>query len=160
MISTIDEQLISLIMSLFTGIAVGLLFDLYRVITSYIRPSKAFLYFTDLLFWIVTAIEAFAILLNADFAAVRLYTFAGMGIGMFIYFKLFSEYIIKFYKGTIYVICKIFRLCFMLLLLPVKFLRSMLWNAVNYVKNKVSCIVKSINEKSHVYPKKYLKNKK
>lgn len=150
MITTIDEQLTALIVSLFAGIAVGLLFDLYRVIVCYIKPSKAFLYFTDLLFWIVTSIEAFAILLNADFADVRLYTFAGIGIGTLIHFKLFSTYITRFYRGAIYAVCKMFRIGFMLLLLPVKFFSSALWNLANHIGSRISKTAGSVRAKRAV----------
>lgn len=134
MILTIEAQFISLLMSVFAGLMVGLLFDLYRTINYYARPSKAFLYFMDLLFWIVTCSVVFIILLNADFARLRVYTFAGMGIGIFIYFKLFSGYMLKFYRLTGYAAGKFCRLLFIMITLPFKILYNLLWTPMNFVK--------------------------
>jgi spore cortex biosynthesis protein YabQ len=135
MVSTIDAQIISLIVSVFAGLIIGLLFDLYRTINYYTRPPRAFLYFMDLLFWIITGIVVFIVLLNADFAMLRMYTFAGMALGVFIYIKLFSEYILKFYRGVIYLITKLVRLTFITLLLPFKILYNIMWMPIHRLKN-------------------------
>lgn len=134
MISTIEAQFISLVISVFAGLMIGLLFDLYRTVNYYARPSKAFLHFMDLLFWIGTGSVVFIILLNADFAQIRIYTFAGMGIGIFIYFKLFSCYIIKIYRLTAYVIGKVFRMAYIFVTLPFKLLYNLMWTLSNYTK--------------------------
>lgn len=134
MVSTADAQLVSLIVSVFAGLVIGLLFDLYRTINYYTRPPRAFLYFMDLLFWIITGIIVFIVLLNADFAMIRMYTFAGMALGVFIYVKVFSEYILRFYRGGIYVIVKFIRLTFITLMLPFKVFYNITWMPVHRAK--------------------------
>lgn len=134
MISTVEAQFVSLVISVFAGIASGLLFDLYRSVNYYTRPSKTFLYFMDLLFWLITASVVFAILLRADFAQLRIYTFGGIGIGIFIYFKLFSEYILKLYRWFIYVIVKTIRIIIILLILPFKIVYNLMWYPSNFIK--------------------------
>lgn len=131
MISTIEVQFMSLIISVFAGLAGGGLFDLYRTINYYTRPSKAFLYFMDLLFWITTGGAVFVILLNAEFAELRAYTFAGMALGIFIYFKLFTEYILKFYRAAFYGVAKLLRLIVIIIILPFKVINSIMWAPLN-----------------------------
>lgn len=137
MVPNIEAQFISLIMSVFAGLMIGLLFDLYRTVNYYTRPSKAFLYFMDLLFWIITFSIVFIILLNADFAQLRVYTFGGMGIGIFTYFKLFSQYMLKFYRFAAYAVGKIIRLSFILITFPFKLLYSLLWSPVHFIINSI-----------------------
>jgi len=130
----------SLIISVFAGLAASCVFDLYRTITYYTRPKKAFLYFMDLLFWLVVGITVFAILLNAEFAQLRVYTFAGIAIGIFIYFKLFSEYILKFYRMLFYSVAKLFRMMVIIITFPFKIMHSLMWaplNAVKKILNKI-----------------------
>ena len=134
MISTIEVQFMSLIISVFSGLAGGCLFDVYRTINYYTRPSKAFLYFMDLLFWLITGTTVFVILLNAEFAELRVYTFAGMTIGVFTYLKLFSEYMLKFYRAVFYIVAKLLRLIAILITLPFKLIYSLMWAPVNTVK--------------------------
>jgi spore cortex biosynthesis protein YabQ len=158
MILPIDTQLMSLVISVFAGLAVGLLFDLYRTINYYIRPPKAFLYFADLAFWIITGVIVFIMLLSADFAQLRIYTFAGMGIGIFVYFKIFSEYVLKFYRALIYIVTKTFRVAVIFITLPFKLIRNALWYPMDLIRRifiktgksaamKVSKVFKKINKK-------------
>lgn len=160
MILTIEAQFISLIMSVFAGLAIGILFDLYRTINLYTKPSKAFLYFMDLLFWIVTASVVFIILLGANFAQIRIYTFAGMAIGIFIYFKLFSEYILIFYRWFIKTIGKALRMLFILITLPFKLLRNLMWAPLNSIRKFcVKAFTGIKREASHIFKKNSSKKK-
>lgn len=154
MILTMDAQLISLIISVFAGLTIGLLFDLYRTLNYYIRPPRGFLYFMDLFFWIATCVIVFTLLLNADFAELRIYTFAGMGIGLLIYFKLFSQYILWFYRFVIYIMLKAMRVSYMLIRLPFRLVYNALWYPMEAVKRSAGGIGRKIY--SRVSPK--LKN--
>jgi spore cortex biosynthesis protein YabQ len=145
MISTVEAQFISLIMSIYAGIIIGILFDMYRTLNLYMKPSRFFINIMDLLFWLITAVVVFSILLRADYAMLRLYTFAGICIGIFIYFKLFSHFILKFYRLVIYAIIKLLRIIAILLMLPLKLLRNIMWYPVNGAKKAVHIIFMEIN---------------
>ncbi|HBM79468.1 MAG: spore cortex biosynthesis protein YabQ [Clostridiales bacterium] len=134
MLSTLQVQFMSLLLSIFAGIAIGLLFDMYRTINYYTKPSRVFLSFMDLLFWLITGCMVFSILLRADFAALRFYTFAGMCFGVFIYLKLFSEYILKLYRGIIYIIIRIVHIFYIFALIPFKLLYNLFWGPANGTK--------------------------
>lgn len=141
MVSSVDAQFLSLLISLFAGIMIGLLFDLYRTINFYIKPHKKFVNFMDLLFWIITVGVVFSLLLNADFAEIRLYTFLGMAIGVAVYFGLFSFYVLKIYRAVFYIIAKAFRIIFIFITLPFKLVRGAVWNLTSIIKklfNKIS----------------------
>jgi len=157
MIPSMEAQVISLIMSVFAGLAVGVLFDLYRTFNYYTRPSKAFLYFMDLLFWIITGSVVFVILLKADFAELRVYTFTGMGIGIFIYFKLFTEYILKFYRTTIYVIIKLTRITIITVIFPFKLLYSLMWTPINLINKHIDGITGGIKKRISLIIKKIMR---
>lgn len=137
MLSPIDTQFMSLIISVFAGLIIGLLYDLYRTINYYTKPSKFFLLLMDLLFWLVTGGVSFSVLLRADFAELRIYTFLGIGVGVFIYFKLFSEYILKFYRRVIYIITKFVRFLFIFITLPFKLLYNFLWVPASFIKKLI-----------------------
>lgn len=158
MISSVEAQFISLIISTFAGIAIGLLFDLYRVINYYARPQKNFQYFMDLLFWVITGIVVFMILLQADFGMIRAYTFAGISIGVFLYFKLFTIYVIKIYIFTINTAVKVIRIIIIFAVLPFKLIYNLMWIPANYMKKiiiklygiaacKLNLLIKRSNEK-------------
>lgn len=141
MISLVEAQLISSIISIFAGTAIGLLFDLYRTINYFTRPNKNFLHLMDLLFWVISGSIVFFILLSADFGLIRVYTFLGICIGVFIYFKLFSEYILRFYRFIIYFLLKILRITITFILLPFNLLYNFIWLLVNKVKMVIRSIL-------------------
>lgn len=137
MISSVEAQFISLIISTFAGIAIGLLFDLYRVINYYAKPQKSFQYLMDLLFWVITGIVVFIILLQADFGMLRVYTFVGISIGVFLYFKLFTAYVMKFYIFTINTLVKVIRITIIFAVLPFKLIYNLMWIPANYIKKAI-----------------------
>jgi spore cortex biosynthesis protein YabQ len=138
MISTIETQFLSIVISIFAGLAIGILFDFYRTVNYVLKPSKVFTHFMDLLFWIVTGLVVFAILLRADYAEIRIYTFIGISIGVFIYIKLFSEYVLKFFRWTFYLVGKTFRIVIVLIIMPFKVLYNILWSPVTWLKKILS----------------------
>jgi spore cortex biosynthesis protein YabQ len=150
MISPVDAQFLSLLISLFAGIMIGLLFDLYRTLNFYCKPNKKFVNFMDLLFWIITLGVVFALLLNADFAEIRFYTFLGMAIGVAIYLGLFSFYVLKIYRMIFYIIAKAFRIIFIFITLPFKLIRGLIWSLNGSIK-------KLFNETHRGLKKFYLK---
>jgi spore cortex biosynthesis protein YabQ len=98
----------------------------------------------DLLFWIVTGLVVFAILLRADYAEIRIYTFIGISIGVFIYIKLFSEYVLKFFRWTFYLVGKTFRIIIVLIIMPFKVLYNILWSPVTWLKKTLSKALKGL----------------
>lgn len=144
MISTVEMQLLSIVISVFAGLAVGILFDLYRTINYILKPSKVFTHFMDLLFWIITGCVVFAILLRAYFADIRAYTFIGMGIGIFIYFKLFSEYVLIFFRFVFRMIGKMLRIIVVIVITPFKILYCILWGPFTWLKKRIRKMLKIV----------------
>jgi spore cortex biosynthesis protein YabQ len=144
MVSTVEAQLISLIISVFAGLAVSLLFDLYRTINYYIKPSKPFVHVMDLLFWLAGGVVVFIILLRADFAELRVYTFIGIIVGVFVYFKLFSEYVLKFFRWIIYALLKTIRIILILVFLPFKLVYNILWAPMHHARVKAGVLFKGM----------------
>ncbi|MBP3255556.1 MAG: spore cortex biosynthesis protein YabQ [Clostridia bacterium] len=103
------EQLYSLIIYLISGIGIGLLFDIFRVLRKTFKTSNFVTYIEDLLFWIITGIFLIFIVFVFSNGQLRLYNFIGMLIGIIIYILIFSKIfikinvnIIKFIKKIIY----------------------------------------------------------
>lgn len=159
MLSPIEAQFMSLIISVFAGLIIGLLFDFYRTINYYTRPTKTFLLFMDLLFWLVTVGITFSILLRADFAELRLFTFVGVSIGVLIYFKLFTLYILKLYRLVIYIIIKVIRVLFVFIILPFKLLYNLMWIPANFTAKLTKNTGKRISLWIHAHISKGIKKK-
>lgn len=156
MISSVEVQFLSLLIAVFAGIAAGLLFDLYRTVNYCIKPSKIFTHIMDLLFWVIAGCIVFSILLRAEFAKIRIYTFVGMSIGIFIYIKLFSEYVLKFCRILFHIIARIIRISIIIVILPFKLLYNLLWFPLVRLRRMFFKICKSIKGKvASLFKKKH-----
>jgi spore cortex biosynthesis protein YabQ len=102
------------------GMAIGILWDVFRVIGKKWSLPRAIICIFDTIFWIVVTIVVFLTLMYLNDGAIRFFEFLGMIIGLILYFSTFSRVFRKFFLIIINILTKI---C-IILLTPVKiFLR-------------------------------------
>jgi spore cortex biosynthesis protein YabQ len=87
---TLGSQIYAFAVMVCTGLLIGLLFDVYRVIRALIRRRFAGGLLMDLAFWLVATPVFFLMLLAGNWGELRLYVFLGVGMGLFVYFQLAS----------------------------------------------------------------------
>lgn len=145
MIVPINVQIYYFLSTVIAGIAVGIMFDAYRIITGVNNINRIVLAISDLLFWVLCAMIIFVFFLYSNNGDLRLYTFIGLLLGILFYFKLASKRFIIALRGIIYFISKLFRIVFILIVYPLKrvvyLLRYLLYlikRLVNKVKGKAA----------------------
>ncbi len=104
---SLESQLFSFVVTLLMGITIGILFDFYNVAKGVIRPRKAGTYLGDFLFWVITTIVVFFMLLIGNWGELRFYVIIGILAGLLFYLKLLSRVVIKILLYIIYVIKKV-----------------------------------------------------
>jgi len=77
-----------------TGLALGVLFDVYRVIRSLIKQGSLSAMLMDLFFWLLATPATFIMLLIGNWGELRLYVFLGIALGLFAYFQLVSPLVL------------------------------------------------------------------
>lgn len=90
-----------------TGILLGFWVDLYKFIHRWGRNSCFPL--LDLLFWAVIICTVFIVLLNTNYLELRIYVFFSLGLGLLLYLKICSRYILQLYSGGFVFILKMIR---------------------------------------------------
>ncbi len=83
--------------ALISGLILGIFFDIYRIIRGK-KEHKIIRMIQDILFWILSAFIIFTFLLYKNYAFLGTYVYLCMGIGLFIYLKLFSKLVYKIEK--------------------------------------------------------------
>ena len=110
-------ELYTFLLFLLTGISIGILFDIFRIIRKNFKTKDFITYIHDFLFLILTGI----ILLYSIFAfnngELRGYIFIAVILGICMYILLFSRLFIQISSKIISVIKKI-------LYIPIKFLKN------------------------------------
>ncbi len=97
---SVRDQLSTLIHMIAGGLITGLLFDLYRLARGVIRPHRLMTDLGDLLFWAVTTIVMFIILVNDNWGQVRVYVFLGWAVGLLFYRAVLSSSFIYLILGV------------------------------------------------------------
>jgi spore cortex biosynthesis protein YabQ len=149
MILPVDLQLYYFLTSIIAGLAIGIMFDLYRIIRGFDCPGKAVTMVSDLLFWIFSAIIIFLFFLYSNNAYLRYNTFIGLLLGALLYFRIISRLILKSLRFITFYIIKVFRILIILILYPIKLIKYFL----NFIFFK-------LKESSRKRPKKPTKVKR
>jgi spore cortex biosynthesis protein YabQ len=77
-----------------TGLALGVLFDVYRVVRSFFKQGSLSAMLMDLFFWLLATPATFVMLLIGNWGELRLYVFIGIALGLFAYFQLASPLVL------------------------------------------------------------------
>jgi spore cortex biosynthesis protein YabQ len=77
------------------GLAMGTVFDFYRVAAERFHIPRWVLPVLDVAFWAAATLGVFSVLLDSNHGEVRMYVFLGLGIGVTGYFGLFSSWVVK-----------------------------------------------------------------
>ncbi|MBB6630129.1 spore cortex biosynthesis protein YabQ [Clostridium algidicarnis] len=112
-------QFKTILFSILSGIITGILFDFYRIIRGH-NKNKVLAVFQDLLFWILASIIVFVFLLYTNYALIVPYVYLYIALGIYIYLKLLSKYILKVQYAIYRFIAKVFRVGFNHVFYPLK----------------------------------------
>lgn len=138
---TLSMQFYSFFLTIGIGFVIGVIFDLYRVVLGLLHPKKVAMNLSDFFFWVIITFVVFVLLIFGNWGEVRLYVFIGLLLGVVLYLKLLSKYIIFSIVGSINFIHQVIlglkkvinfiimcisypcRLLYRLLLIPFRFLK-------------------------------------
>ena len=95
-----------------TGVAIGVLFDVFRILRRTIKTSNIITYIEDVLFWILTGILILYNIWYFNNGEIRIYMFLGIIMGVLIYMSTLSNIIIKIFSKILQTTIKILELPF------------------------------------------------
>lgn len=88
------DQLYIVISFFFSGIVIGILFDLFRSTRRSFKIPNIIIYIEDALFWILTGLIIILTIFICTDGQIRLYMILMLITGAFIYFSLVSKFVI------------------------------------------------------------------
>jgi len=108
----VENQAYLFLVFTLTGILIGILFDLFRVIRKTFKTSDIITYIEDVLFWILTGILILYNIWYFNDGEIRVFMFLGIGMGVLIYVLTLSNILSKIIFNIINVIKKIIEIIF------------------------------------------------
>ncbi|TXK78247.1 spore cortex biosynthesis protein YabQ [Paenibacillus sp. N3.4] len=106
---TLNVQFQTIFMMFVSGIALGVLFDVFRVLSGKLRLPRWSIPLVDVIYWIVATILVFQLLIYSNEGQVRIFVFLGLGIGICFYFAFLSLWVIRLTLLLIRLIVAIYR---------------------------------------------------
>ena len=94
-------QVLTFVITITTGILLGVLFDFYRVLRGTFNPKVLVTWVTDLLYWLVATAVVFIALVFSNWGELRFYVFIGILSGLGLYYNWLSLNVIRLFSKTI-----------------------------------------------------------
>lgn len=98
---SLESQIFAFGVTVLMGLTVGILFDFYRVTKGAARPGKIASYAGDILFWVISTIVVFFMLLVGNWGEIRLYVIIGVATGAAVYIKVLSRFVTGFLRKVL-----------------------------------------------------------
>jgi len=133
--NTIAMQLYSLLIFTISGIAIGIFFDIFRILRKSFKTPDIITYIEDVIFWILTGIFFLFVLFKFNNGEIRSYVIIGLLFGIILYMLTISKYFIKANVAIIKLIKKV-------IIYPIK----LIWNLLNKIFKPFSFIVINIRK--------------
>lgn len=94
-IYSLSQEAYILLASIYGGILIGFIYDLYKIIRVIFNPKKIATMLQDLFFWVVISLVAFYVLVISNDGIIRFYNFLGFVLGAFMYYNLLSSLVTR-----------------------------------------------------------------
>lgn len=89
--------------TIYGGIVIGILFDIYRVVKSNLKVVKYCSIFFDALFWIITTMTVFITINAVESFELRYYHFLALFLGFILYYNTISKFIFTIMNKILYI---------------------------------------------------------
>lgn len=144
------NQLFCLLIFILTGLVIGILFDIFRILRKSFKTTDFITYLEDIIFWILTGcIMLFSIFIFNN-GEIRSYVFIGIAIGIILYMLVISRFFIRISVNIIKFIKRI-------LSYPIKLIKNIVTKII--IKPTLK-ILKNIHDLTKNKPKHINKHKK
>lgn len=119
-----------------SGFILGFSYDIIRILRRLFRHNFIVMAGQDFLYWCVSAVFIFMLLLCADDGKIRLFNILGIFLGMIIYFSAISDFIVHFFTKAVKLI--LFR--------PAKFLMKLFNKLFKILLSRIKKIIRTFNK--------------
>lgn len=133
----IYEQIQFFLNTIAIGLIMGIVFDFYRTLKSMLFLKKWAIGIFDLLLCLFFTGMVFTLLLFSNWGEVRVYVFIGLALGLLLYFRYISPFIMDFWQQWFTFFIESIRFIIRLIMLPLKLIIKI----VNYPLALLSLLI-------------------
>lgn len=138
MIVSISNQVYVFFSCIFGGLAIGLLFDIFRLSRKLIETKDIITYIEDIVFWFLVGVIVLMTIYLSNRGQIRGYVFLAIVIGVVFYFMVFSNLIMKALNTIVKTMIDIIGTVIKLATDPLKIIIKVLYYPIKYLYNKTA----------------------
>lgn len=127
------EQLTNFIYFIITGMILGIIFDIFRILRKSFKTSDIVTNIQDILFGLITGIVLLSSIFLFNNGELRLYLFIGIIFGAIIYLLSISKYFIKINILIISFIKKVILLITKPFIILLKFIKKLFFKPISFI---------------------------
>lgn len=147
------EQLTNFIYFIITGMVLGIIFDVFRILRKSFKTSDFVTNIEDILFGIITGIVLLFTIFLFNNGELRLYLFLGIIFGIILYLLLISKYFIKINVEIIKIIKKFIILITKPFIILLKFIKRIFFKPISFICINLKLLFKKFSKNIKI-PKK------
>ena len=134
------SQLLSLSLFIITGIVIGILFDIFRVLRKCFKTADFITYLQDIVFWFLAGMITLFSIFKFNQGEIRIYVFLGIFIGILLYAITLSKIFVKFLATILQTIKKFISI-------PLQFIYNIFHKFIikpisNFINNNIKVAIK------------------
>lgn len=146
MLVPVNSQAYIFLCTVFGGMVVGFIYDLFRVSRKLIKTKNIIVYLEDIIFWLLVSLVIFAILFISNAGQIRGYAIVGIILGIILYAFMISHLVVRGLIRCIDFTKRIIVKTYKIIIKPIKFLMKILYLPIFYMCKLVQKIKKIIRK--------------
>jgi spore cortex biosynthesis protein YabQ len=92
---SLNLQFLTMALMIGCGLALGVFFDIYRVLTGKFNLKRWVIAILDIAYGLAAAVAVFRVLYYSNYGQLRLFVFIALMLGIYLYYKWFSKVVIQ-----------------------------------------------------------------
>lgn len=127
---TVEFQSFVFMFTVYGGIIIGILYDIYRVLKGSRRGESFITSIWDILFLLASMLVALWALFSSNYGDIRAYVFIGFIVGFFLYDRILSRIVLALFLFVKKNVIFFFKTTNNILVLPFKFLFNIFYHPI------------------------------
>lgn len=153
---TVQFQIFVFSITLYGGIIIGILYDVYRAVKGKRRTKSLITSLWDILFLLFTFFISIWIIFSSNYGDLRVYVFIGFMVGFFLYERIIGRIATALFSQILKAISTMIKIGSNYTSLPLRFLWYLILKPIIAVGNFFKIAATKIKKKARI-PKKTLK---
>ena len=120
MILSMSGQAWLFLSTLLVGAAIGLFYDVFRILRRTARHSVAMVQLEDFIFWVVATGLTFYYMLHRNYGEIRWFSLVGVAVGISLYFATVSRWVVALFVAVVNYMKRVIAVAVRIVLVPAR----------------------------------------